>query len=231
MNQTVCVTDLNRVAKMTKKEEIDAFLSKIIHGWTKTMLLRKQHACNDSVTEEGDRPHLLHGLSVENMYTEVTSSSKWVAAVVKKLTAILITITKGVKIIKVVAANAVPQVEVVPGTLEELDEVQGVQQAKMLVDQRKDMLFQQLEIWPRRVDQGKSSGCPCPVSWIPWHFLLGTWWVKLYQPNKTWNQSCWWWNYQRVVLKNSPTHGGWGLGTHEGDVRSGCYTPQPKPMV
>ena len=34
-NQTVDLTDLNKVIKMTKKEEIDIFSSKIIDGWTK----------------------------------------------------------------------------------------------------------------------------------------------------------------------------------------------------
>ena len=43
---------------------------------------------------------------------------------VKNLTATLITIAKGVKVSQVVTANVVPQVEVVPGTLEKLDEIQ-----------------------------------------------------------------------------------------------------------
>ena len=46
---------------------------------------------------------------------------------VKNLTATLTTIAKGVKAAQVVATNAVPKVEVVPGTLEELDEIQGIQ--------------------------------------------------------------------------------------------------------
>ena len=48
--------------------------------------------------------------------------------------------------LKLVAMNAVPQVEVVPETLEKLDEIQGIQQIKMSVEQRKEMLFQQLEL-------------------------------------------------------------------------------------
>ena len=44
-----------------------------------------------------------------------------------------------------VAANAVPQVEVVPGTLEKLDEMQGIQQTRMSVEQR-EVLFQQLDL-------------------------------------------------------------------------------------
>ena len=38
--------------------------------------------------------------------------------VVKNLMAVLVTVTKGIKVTQVVAANAVPQAEVAPGTLE-----------------------------------------------------------------------------------------------------------------
>ena len=37
--QTGDLTDVKKVVKMTKKEEIDAFSSKIIHDQMKTMLL------------------------------------------------------------------------------------------------------------------------------------------------------------------------------------------------
>ena len=40
MHQTVDLTDLKEVVKMIKKEEIDAFPSKIIHNQIKTLLLR-----------------------------------------------------------------------------------------------------------------------------------------------------------------------------------------------
>ena len=60
--------------------------------------------------------------------------------------AIPITITKSLKVSQVVAANAVPLVEVVPRTLEKLDEVQGIQQTKMLVERRREVLFQQLDL-------------------------------------------------------------------------------------
>ena len=60
--------------------------------------------------------------------------------------AILITITKGVKIGQVVAVNAVLQVEVAPRTLEKLDEMQGIQQTRMSVEWRREVLFQQLDL-------------------------------------------------------------------------------------
>ena len=94
----------------------------------------------------GDGPHLPHGLSVVNMYTEVISRSKWVAVVVKNLMAIPITIVKGVKVTQAVAANAMFQVKVTPKTLEKLEEVQSIQQTKLLVERGREVLFQQPDL-------------------------------------------------------------------------------------
>ena len=141
-NQAVDLTDLKEAVKMTKKEEIDAFSSKIIHGQMKTMLLRNNMHVMTQALKGGDGPCLPLGLCVVNTYTEVISGSKQVAVVVKNLMAILITITKGVKVTQVEAANAIPQVEVVPRTLEELNEVQCIQWTKMLLERRREVLFQ-----------------------------------------------------------------------------------------
>ena len=62
----------------------------------------------------GDGPHLSHGLSIMNTYTKLITRSKQDAGVVMNLTAALITITKGVKVTQVVAANEVPLAEVAP---------------------------------------------------------------------------------------------------------------------
>ena len=42
-----------------------------------------------------------------------------------------ITIAKGIKVTKVIAANVVPLVEVTHNTLEKLDQIQGVQQTNV----------------------------------------------------------------------------------------------------
>ena len=57
------------------------------------------------------------------MYTKVISGSKQTVVVVKSLMVTLITITKGVIVTQVVAANLVPPVKVTPNTLEKLDEI------------------------------------------------------------------------------------------------------------
>ena len=61
--------------------------------------------------------------------------------VVKHLMATLIAIVKGVKVTQVVSVNVLPQVKLTPDTLEKLDEIQGIQQTKMMVQQRKKLLF------------------------------------------------------------------------------------------
>ena len=50
-HQTVNPTDLKEAVKMTTKEEIDAFSSKILHGKNENHAPGKQHACNDSGSE------------------------------------------------------------------------------------------------------------------------------------------------------------------------------------
>ena len=96
--QAVDLINLNEVVKTTKKEEIDALLFKIIHGQTKHMLLVNNMHVMTRFLKGGDGSHLPHNLSVVNTYTEVTSGSKGVPVVVKNLMAILLTITKCIKI-------------------------------------------------------------------------------------------------------------------------------------
>ena len=108
-NQTVDPTNLNETVKRTKKEEVDAFLSKIIYGQMKTLLLRNNMHVMTQSLKGGDRPHLPHGLSVVNTYTKANSGSKQVVVVVENLMDNLITIAKGVKVTQLVAANAAPQ--------------------------------------------------------------------------------------------------------------------------
>ena len=86
-NQAVDSTYLDEVVKTTKKEEVDTFSSKLIHSWTKTLLLgNNMHMVTQSL-KEADGPNLLSGLSVVNMYIKVISGGKQVTVVVKNLTA------------------------------------------------------------------------------------------------------------------------------------------------
>ena len=52
-NQTIDLTNVNEAVKMIKREEIDAYSSKIMHGQTKTMLQGNKHVCSDAGPERG----------------------------------------------------------------------------------------------------------------------------------------------------------------------------------
>ena len=95
------------------------------------MLLGNNMHVMTQTLKGGDGPCLPHSLSVVNTYIEVTTGSRWVVVMVKNLMAILITSAKGIKVTQVVAANAVPKVEVAPKTLEKLDEMQCIQQTRI----------------------------------------------------------------------------------------------------
>ena len=83
-NQPVDLTDLDEVVKMTKREEVNTFSSKIRHGQTKPLLLGNSMCVITQSLKGGDGPHLPHSLSVVNMCTEVISGSNLVAVVVKR---------------------------------------------------------------------------------------------------------------------------------------------------
>ena len=136
----------------------------------------------------GEGPHLAHSLECgEHIHWTDFWEKMSSMVVVKNLTAIPITITKGVKVALVVAANVVPPVKLTPHTLEKLDEIQGIQQNKMMVGQGKILLFQQLDLsgldkWPG----WKPGSCLNPVSWVSQHLSPRTWRVRLYGLSKTW---------------------------------------------
>ena len=69
-------TDLNEVVTITKMEAVGAFSSKIIHSQMKALLLGNNMNVMTQSLKGGDGPHLPHGLSLVNMYTEVISVSK-----------------------------------------------------------------------------------------------------------------------------------------------------------
>ena len=130
-NQTMGLADLNEAVKIIKKEEINTFCQR--------SYIPRQRSCFWAATylwwcrpwQGGDRPCLPHCLNIMHAYTEMTTGSKWVAVIVKNLTAALIIITKQVKITQVVAANVISELGVVPGKLQKFDEMHGVQRAKM----------------------------------------------------------------------------------------------------
>ena len=88
-----------------------------------------------------------------NTYTKLAIGSRHVTIGIKNQTAVPIIIGKGIKVTWLVAANRIPAVELMPGTLEKIDEMQGVWWTKMSIECRKEMPLQQLDLpglwgWP-----------------------------------------------------------------------------------
>ena len=125
-NQSPGLTNLDKAVKTMKWKEIEPFSSKIVHGHTKTVLLGNNMYIMMQAPEKGEEPCLMHGLSMVDTYTEITTGSRHVAVVIKNQTAVLIIISKGIMVAWVVAVNRVPHVEVRPGTLKKLDEMHGI---------------------------------------------------------------------------------------------------------
>ena len=144
-NQPVDPANLNEAVKTTKKE-VDTFLSKITHGEIKNLFWGNNMLVMIQSLKGGDGPHLPPSLSMVNTYTEVISRSKWAVMVVKNLTTISITIAKGIKVTQVVAVNVVLPLTLTPNTQEKLDEIQGIQWTKIMVEWRKKLLLQQLDL-------------------------------------------------------------------------------------
>ena len=123
----------------------------------------KQHAYNDSIPERGWWTPLPSQLKCSEYVHQSDFWEQAVTVVVKNLMAIPITITMGVKVTQMVAANVVLPVELTPGTLERLYEIQSIQWTRKMVEWMKELVFQQLGLsgldnWSDR-DQWLSELC------------------------------------------------------------------------
>ena len=162
-------TEYNEIVTTKNSEMIDAFSSKIIHARMKTAFtsarlnIMSQALC----AEEGS---LLQGLTIQNAYTEIHNDSKSVVIVVRKGTAYPQTLKTKTPVARVVAANCMPEVQIQPGMMDTLDQVQGIQTLKMTTEQRQEKLFKKLRLeWPRILASGAGRFPPCQVSQ---HFFL-----------------------------------------------------------
>ena len=113
-----------------------------------------------------------------------------------------------------------------PGMLKKLDKIQGIQWAEMLVEQRKEALFQQLDLSGLEGWSAKNWAATHTPSWIPWSLFLGTRGVGLHWSDKTQDQSHWWWTLQREIPENLSSYGIWSSFSCERDARSGCNLPK-----
>ena len=140
-------TDLNEIMKTKRSEKIKGFSSKVIHTWIMTMFM----GCNLHVMMHAlckGNKSLPHGLAVQNTYTEMMTGSKSIAVVVRNLTATHITLKMNAPLARVVAANAVPNAQLLLVMIEQLGTTQEIQtgRLKMTVEQQREALFEQLDL-------------------------------------------------------------------------------------
>ena len=100
--------------------------------------------------DEGSLPQ---GLMIQNTYTKMQNGSKNVAVVVGNSMAYPQTLKKKISVVRVVAANWVPELQMQPIMMDTLDEAQGIQTQKLTAEQRQEKLFQKLDLsglgsWP-----------------------------------------------------------------------------------
>ena len=137
-------TQYDVVVTTKGSEMIDAFLSKIIHAQMKTAFtgVRVNVMTHGICASKGPLPP---GLMIQNAYTKMHNGSKNVAIVVKNSMAYPQTLKK-ISVVRVVAANWVPELQMWPGMIDALDETQGIQTPALTAEQRQEKLFEKLDL-------------------------------------------------------------------------------------
>ena len=215
-------TEYDEVITTQEVEMIDTFSFKIIHVRTKTAFTKArlnvmtQALC----AEEGPLPQ---GLMVQSAYTEMHKGSKSVAVMVRNGVAYPLTLKKKIPVTKVVAANWVAEVQMQPGMVDTLDEVQGIQILRLTMKQRQKRLFEKLDLrslgsWPLELADSAHSLL------AEYHniFFLRTLQAWLYPFDQTCDESHWWCPIQRMIQPDPPAISRRGPHTPARDV---VFTP------
>ena len=97
-------------------------------------------------------------LEVSTMYTDLKRGSKSVPVVLRNMTGSDITLNEGDKVMWVQTANKMPKTNLCPGTLEALDEEQGITgklltRAEIQVKLLKELNLEALDEWPEELVQ------------------------------------------------------------------------------
>ena len=146
--------EYHEIVTTKDSEMIDAFSSRIIHVRMKTAFTGARLNVMTQALHADEGP-LPQGLTIQNAYTEMCNGSQNVAIMVRNSTAYPQTL-KMISVVRVVAANLVPEPQMWPGMVEALDEAQGIQMQKLTAEQRQEKLFEKLDLsglgsWPPKL--------------------------------------------------------------------------------
>ena len=137
-------TKYDEVFTTKGSKTIDAFSPKITHVQMKTAFpgVRLNVMTHDLCADEGI---LSQGLIIQNVYANMHNGRKDVAIVVRNRMVYHQTLKK-IPVVRVIAANQVPEPQVWPGMIDTLDESQGIQTQKLTTELRQEKLFEKVEL-------------------------------------------------------------------------------------
>ena len=153
-------TKYDEVVTTNNSEMIDTFSSRIIYGRMKTAFtsVRLNVMTQALRADEGPLPQ---GLTIENTYTEMCNGSKNVTIIVRNSMAYPQTLKK-IPVARVVAANRVPEPQMLPGVIDTLDEAQDIHMQKLTTETRQKKLLEKLDLgglgsWPPELADSAQS--------------------------------------------------------------------------
>ena len=137
--------NLNEVLRM-KKEESLPFSTHIIHGKLQLRLMGHKMYMMITALSEGKGTNSYGQQVQQNIYIDLRGGSNSVSVVIKNTTGRAVILNKGMAFAKVVAANKIPTLHLKPGTMEALDEMQGIKRPRMSISGRRRKLIQALDL-------------------------------------------------------------------------------------
>ena len=151
-------TNLDELVLLKNKVTIPAFKSIILHCRTRRMMMMgyKLHVMTQATYLE-DRANLLNGVYVVKTHTELHDGSRNVLVVLCNLTGKPVHLVSGRPVVRVVAANAVPDAAPCPEFLRKLDELEPNRNPpkKLTIEERQKLLLELLrkEGWLDKLKQ------------------------------------------------------------------------------
>ena len=144
-NRPLDPLDFDEVVRAKRDEVVYPFSSAMVHAKTETVFMgyRLNVMSQSLKPEDGSLPP---GLTVNGHYDTLKNGSQSITISVRNHTPFAIKICKNEPVARVVTGNAIPTTELIPGTLEALDEMQGVKRRKLPPTERQKLLMEKLDL-------------------------------------------------------------------------------------
>ena len=137
--------DLDEKVFLNKKFRVPAFGTTIVHGRTeKTMMMGNKLRVMTQAPYPEDEAKLPNGLHVLQVYTKLKNDSRNVSLVVRNGTAREIFVSADRQIVRIIAANAVPEASYLPELLQKLAQEDEETTTPLTVEQRQQLLMETL---------------------------------------------------------------------------------------